>query len=169
VANSYIRYSVVRVADNTDDQQLPPAIAGALASSVTQEDLQVYLLSQVKRIIWGSRPGHWYTDFASDQIPSLSDTPFPAVGVPIIGTFNGLNRTFGLPDKFVYTTIGTGPSIELKHNGVALRLATAPDPRLGDYYVTESGGLGSGYDTINFLSFAPKFGSIILANYFKAR
>jgi len=68
-----VRYRVVRVADKTDDQKTASAILNALASSLTQEDLQEFILSQVKRIIHGNNAGTWKGDFEGAGILSLED------------------------------------------------------------------------------------------------
>ena len=68
------RYSVIRIADNTDDQLTPSQIATILSTAVTQEDLQTGILSQIKRIIWGNNAGNWPTDFIGAGLPSLSET-----------------------------------------------------------------------------------------------
>jgi hypothetical protein len=68
-----VRYRVVRVADKTDDQKTASAILNALASSITQEDLQEFILSQIKRIIFGDLPGNWFNDFEGAGILSLAE------------------------------------------------------------------------------------------------
>ena len=73
---SRIRYRQVRVADNKNDQKSALEILGALAGSLTQEDLQVFLLSQIKRIIHGDNPGHWQDDFIAQGTLSLRDVSF---------------------------------------------------------------------------------------------
>jgi hypothetical protein len=71
MSSTKIRYNVVRVADRTDDQKSSASILGAIASSVTQEDLQEFVLSQIKRIIHGSNPGNWNDSFDESNIFSL--------------------------------------------------------------------------------------------------
>lgn len=68
-----IRYGVVRVADRVDDQKNALEVLNALASSVTQEDLQEFVLSQVKRIIHGDSPGTWRDDFEGQGTLSLQE------------------------------------------------------------------------------------------------
>jgi hypothetical protein len=68
-----VRYRVVRIADKTDDQKTASAILNALGSSITQEDLQEFLLSQVKRIIHGNNAGTWRDDFEGAGILSLEE------------------------------------------------------------------------------------------------
>lgn len=66
-----VRYREVRRADVLDDQKSALAILDA-DSSLTQEQLQELLLSQVKRIIWGNDPGHWNDDFVTSGVPALA-------------------------------------------------------------------------------------------------
>jgi hypothetical protein len=66
-----VRYREVRRADVLDDQKSAVSILDA-DSSLTQEQLQELLLSQVKRIIWGNDPGHWNDDFLASSVPALA-------------------------------------------------------------------------------------------------
>jgi len=133
----------------------------ANTSSITQEDLQEFVLSQIKRVIFGDHPGNWYLDFESLGIQPLSSVR--RTGINLIGPINGSNRTFTTPEKFLRAN---GASIDLFHNGRRLAEATSSDPRGGDFVASESGGLGTGFDTIVLLTFAPVAGrSVILADY----
>jgi hypothetical protein len=77
----------------------------------------------------------------------------------LIGTKNGSNRVFFTPDKFIEGSyLGSEFAIEIRHNGRVL------DPSV-DYATSESGGFGTGFDTITFLSFAPTSFSSLLVNY----
>jgi hypothetical protein len=149
------------------DQHTPGQIKLAEIVSVTQEDLQSYILSQVKQIIFGDHPGRWFDDFRSTGIPSLYDLTgisglaHSKIGISLLGARNGLNRTFTTPDYFVHD-LPTGKTVEVFHNGRRLAQSATADPRDGDYYVT---GSISGFDTINLLSFAPVGGSVLVANY----
>jgi hypothetical protein len=68
-----VRYREVRIADLLDDQKTAAEILGAYAASETQEDLQEYVLSQLKRIVFGDSPGEWNADFVAAGIKSLAD------------------------------------------------------------------------------------------------
>ena len=68
-----IRYSSVRLADNLSDQYDPQAISNAYLSSSTQEDLQEFYLSQLKRVIHGPFSGQWKDDFETQGILSLQE------------------------------------------------------------------------------------------------
>lgn len=80
--------------------------------------------------------------------------------IPLIGTKNGSNRIFYTSDKFLNGTFSTGDHfhISVKHNGKDLYESI-------DYTISESSGVGTGYDTINIFSFAPKTNSTLIATY----
>jgi hypothetical protein len=80
--------------------------------------------------------------------------------IPLIGLRNGTNRTFYTPEKFLngLTPSGDQFHIHIKHNGKDLYEAI-------DYSIAESGGAGTGYDTINIFSFTPSNHSILFATY----
>lgn len=60
--------------------------------------------------------------------------------VDLIGDKNGVNTTFTTPNKFIQTST---VRIQVFRNGVRLRLGST-----NDYIVSESGGVGTGYDTV---------------------
>jgi len=156
------RYDRVRVADKADDQKSPVQIVtGATGGSVTQEDYQEFVLSQIKRVIWGSDPGHWYLDFASLGVLSLKQLS-AAMGarvynVSLLGVKNGVNLVFTTPDDFV--NVASGETIQVYYNGQRLLESE-------DYMISESGGMGSGYDTVTMLV-APKIDDKLTADYTK--
>lgn len=79
-------------------------------------------------------------------------------GVALLGVKDNNNRVFTTPEKFINSVFGNNSfRILIKHNGRDL-VETI------DYFVAESGGLGSGYDTI-ILTFSPKPRSILVADY----
>ncbi len=79
--------------------------------------------------------------------------------ITLLGVRNGINRSFMTPEKFINGTyMGSEYSIHIRHNGRGL------DPNL-DYDISESGGPGTGYDTIFFKSFTPSVFNSILADY----
>lgn len=157
-----IRYDRVRVADTQDDQKTPAQIvAGATGGSVTQEDLQEFVLSQIKRIIWGDDPGNWYLDFAGlgvlDLLTLSQLTATRRVGIGLIGAINGVNLVFTTPEIFVRVVVAD--TIGVYYNGQRL-------VETDDYALSESGGIGTGYDTVTMLS-APKVGDKLKADYTK--
>jgi hypothetical protein len=79
-------------------------------------------------------------------------------GQELIGTIDGSNRIFTTTHRFINGTWGNNEfRIEIFHNGRKLVLTT-------DYIIAESGGPGTGYDTIIF-TFTPSDRSIIRASY----
>lgn len=78
----------------------------------------------------------------------------------LIGLRNGSNRTFFTPEKFLNGTFVTGDQfhIHVKHNGKDLYESI-------DYTISESSGPGTGYDTINLISFTPNAHSLLKVNY----
>ena len=151
-----LRYEAVKVADLTDDQKTAAAILTALAASVTQEDLQEFFLSQVKRIIHGDNPGNWYDNFVASGILSLQDLTGLVVGrvwnVELLGLKDGINRAFTTPADFLPNTQS------IWHNGRKLHPAL-------DYLISESGGPGTGYDTVTMVSLIPVSHSLLTADY----
>lgn len=70
------------------------------------------------------------------------------VGVSLIGTIDGSNQVFTTPSKFIYEA--GGESLCVYYNGQRLI-----EGAIDDYTVSESGGPGTGHDTVS-LAFAPK-------------
>lgn len=68
-----VRLYQVRRGDSLDDQRSPVEIQSAPSAASDQEQFQDALLSQVKRILWGDNPGHWYDNFKGLGLKSLSD------------------------------------------------------------------------------------------------
>jgi hypothetical protein len=78
--------------------------------------------------------------------------------VDLIGVKDEVNRIFNTPDKFINGQLGNNEfRILVKHNGRDLVENV-------DYFIAESGGTGSGYDTI-ILNFSPKPRSVLIADY----
>jgi hypothetical protein len=77
--------------------------------------------------------------------------------IALSGTLD--NRTLLTPEFFVENTI------EVIHNGRVLDRTTDNNPGFGDYYISESGGDGTGYDTIVLLRLNPAARSNFRANY----
>ena len=79
--------------------------------------------------------------------------------VLLIGAQDGVNRTFMTPDIFLDGIFGDNEfHISIRHNG---RWMVQDE----EFVISESGGSGTGYDTITFITFAPKADSEILVNY----
>lgn len=112
---------------------------------------------------------------------SFAAEPDDLIGLPGGGVGSGFNRTdqrlittanprvFRTAEYFVHLP-GVDPiqpvfSIEVFHNGKRERQTKTTSPSDGDYVVEESGGVGTGYDTVRFLTFTPKPASELRANY----
>lgn len=87
--------------------------------------------------------------------------------IPLIGTLGGGNRTFTTPVAFHHDGAKTA-TIRVYHNRTRLDQTDSANPDAGDYYVSESGGAGTGYDTINLLRFTPNSQSVLRADYWVA-
>lgn len=165
------RFNSIRRTDDVSDQQDSAAISGAVVTSETQEQFQAFFLSRLRQIIFGeSAPEHWYDDLFSSGILSLRDLSASLrVGVVLVGTRDGHNRTFRTaPEYFIHDLSGSGRTIELWHNGRRLVQTSSSNPGSGDFWVDESAGSGTGFDTVNLLTFAPVGRSSLLANYYRA-
>lgn len=66
-----VRLREVRAPDVADDQKTASQIKNDAPLSVSEEDFQTYVLSQLKRVIHGDYPGTWRDDFVGMGIPSL--------------------------------------------------------------------------------------------------
>jgi len=83
------------------------------------------------------------------------------IGEDLSAQVDGATDTFVTPTKFIHQAPGDSISVYL--NGVRLRLGAA-----NDYTLSESGGSGTGFDTIT-LAFIPRAGAskpdILLVDY----
>lgn len=66
----------------------------------------------------------------------------------LVGTKDGVNQSFTIPDP-EFVQIGE-TVIRVFYNGQRLRLGSG-----NDYTVSESGGVGTGYDTVTLVGVAP--------------
>jgi len=71
----------------------------------------------------------------------------------LLGVKDGVNRVFTTPYHF------DPIAISAYHNGRKMFLSG------GEFTISESGGPGTGYDTITFLTFAPIPKSVLSASY----
>lgn len=174
------RFNSIRRTDDVTDRASSEAIAGAVAASETQEQFQSFFLSRLRQVIFGEgAEEHWYDDPFSAGTLSLKELsnlqllalqiPNVRVGVTLIGALDGHNRTFRTsPERFIHDPGGSGATIELWHNGRRLIQARGTHREWGDFWVEESAGPGTGYDTVNLLTFSPVGRSSLLANYYRA-
>lgn len=80
-------------------------------------------------------------------------------GISLGGSINGANTVFTTPDKFINGYLGANQfRILVQHNGRILVESV-------DYLISESAGIGTGYDTITLISFIPITGSTMVADY----
>jgi hypothetical protein len=85
---------------------------------------------------------------------------------PLIGAIDGVNRTFKVPspDKFLEGTYDSNIfHIYVTLNGQLQVLGT--NPTNGNFTISESGGVGSGYDTVNLYQTPLPGRSILEASY----
>ena len=87
--------------------------------------------------------------------------------VALGGALGGGNRTFTTPDAFHHDGAKLA-TVRVYHNRTRLDQTASTNPNDGDYYVSESGGIGTGYDTINLLRFTPNPNSVLRADYWVA-
>lgn len=76
--------------------------------------------------------------------------------IDLIGTKNQINHVFTTPEKFVHLS-GNSIKIKIYRNGQRQFLH-------GDYEVSESGGSGTGFDTITFYK-PPRFFESLVCDY----
>jgi len=79
--------------------------------------------------------------------------------IHLIGMQDGSNRVFYLPDIFIEGLfMGNEFHIEVFHNGRRLLKGS-------EFTISESGGVGTGYNTVNFKNLVPISSSTLRANY----
>lgn len=88
-------------------------------------------------------------------------------GIQLIGSKDSLNRIFSTPEQFIHDSL-LGETIVIHHNGRKLKQSTTGSVVEGEYIPFESGGAGTGYDSIYFLAFTPNFLSNLEADYLPA-
>jgi len=91
---------------------------------------------------------------------NLVDIPFTfKQGQELIGVQDGANPIFTTPDNFIQGMFGNNEfRILIRHNGRVLQEGT-------DYIVSESGGVGTGYDTVIFKCTLPDAEDEIVVDY----
>jgi len=77
--------------------------------------------------------------------------------VPLLGIKNGANLTFFTPDLYIMTGY---LAIRVYRNGQRLNLGS-----LADFTVGESGGPGTGFDTVTLIGPAPLATETLTADY----
>lgn len=79
--------------------------------------------------------------------------------IALLGTLDGVNTVFTIPGGEKAVHLPPGLQIKLYRNGVRQKLGVACD-----YTVSESGGLGTGFDTVT-VDPAPKSYEILLVDF----
>lgn len=149
MARQRLRLIQVRKPESFDDQKAPLDIKTSGELGIDSQEQFEYLISQIRQILG--------TDDWKDAVPrSLVDLAvIEKCDVELIGAKDGVNVTFTTPDYF------RADSFKLYVNG--LRQARGLDC---DYEIAESGGLGTGYDTVVLDSrLAPYIGESVVADY----
>ena len=77
------------------------------------------------------------------------------IGASLIGPQDGNNKLFSTPDKYLPETLS------VFYNGVCMKEGE-------DYWRRESGGAGTGYNQIEFITRAPLPNDVLQVNYVKA-
>lgn len=90
-------------------------------------------------------------------VPATGDSIIFKQDVNIIGTQDSFNVVFTVPEKFLYTTLH---KLTFYINGVRQAIST-------NFMIAESGGVGTGYDTI-ICNEAPDPQDILLVDYYPA-
>lgn len=79
--------------------------------------------------------------------------------ISLNGSQDGVNDTFTLSDKFLHGDLDSNTfEISITHNGRVLYVNK-------DFIISESQGIGTGYDTVKFISLIPDASSFLLCNY----
>jgi hypothetical protein len=96
------------------------------------------------------------------SLAELAKYRLPRKNAVVIGLINSINTVYTLPfgDKAIVEA--TGVTIEVKYNGQDLL-----DGVGNDVLLSESGGGGTGFDTITFINFAPVAGDRVTTSYYK--
>lgn len=151
MAESKLRYKVVRRADAYDDQKPALQILNAEGLSLTQEEYQEFILSQIKRIIHGDNPGIWKDDFEGAGILSLEDLTalagqgqhllldFSWADVPTSPKLVGTIKAGGLAERVsmeVYTSFDQPVRLEVGRLAAPAELMLGVDsnPTIPDVY-----------------------------------
>jgi hypothetical protein len=88
-------------------------------------------------------------------------------GIQLTGTKNSLNRLFFISEYFTHD-IFLGETVVVFHNGRKLRQSGTGSIIDGEYTPFESGGTGTGFDSVYFLAFSPNSHSNLEADYLPA-
>ena len=159
MARQKLRLVTVRKPSSFDDQKTPSDIKNN-AETASTENEQVfieYVLSQLRQILGTNNWNDNVPDSLSNIVTSIADLLAIEYGVELLGVKDGVNATFTTPTKFKPDTI------KVFFNGLRQKIGVG-----NDFIVTESGGVGTGYDTVILdVSLAPYANESVVAEYVK--
>lgn len=150
-----LRVVETRRLDDPNDNRTAAEIAGTDSSAPHLEAYIQTIITQIRRIMGTV---DWKDDPPTDLLSLLTAVPNFVWEEELSGTRNGVNLVFTTVNKF-------DPSfIRVYFNGQRLHSGTG-----NDFTISESGGVGTGYDTVTFSSpeLAPLTGENIYADYLK--
>lgn len=101
-------------------------------------------------------------DVGPVTLAALAKYRLPVKNKPVVGLINGVNLVFTLPFGDKGLVEAAGVTIEVNYNGQGLL-----DGAGNDVLLSESGGMGTGFDTITFIHFPPISGDNVTVTYFK--
>jgi len=145
-----------RATDVNTSAEVTPNIFAWVSEGTLQADT-AWVLTTDAPIVLGTTSLTWekYADTTTAALASRLRN-----FASLTGALNGINQTFTLAEKGTHLP-PTGIQIRLFRNGVSLH------PGVGhDYTVTESGGAGTGFDTVTLQSKAPLSWEILYAHYY---
>ena len=151
MARQRLRLVTIRKPGSFDDQKSPVQIAASETDAADEQAFVESILSQIRQILGTA---NWY-DPVPTTLQALSQIPERKYDVELVGVKDGVNVTFTTPDLF-------DPDTLLVYvNGVRQQVGAGCD-----FEVSESGGIGTGYDTITLDSrLAPKVEESVFADY----
>lgn len=158
MARQLLRARETRRLDNPDDNRTPSQVAATDASAADWEVYAQSIITQLRRIMGTA---DWKDDPPTTLAYLLANLAVAGNFVwneEISGLKNGVNLVFTTAYAFEVN------SLRVYLNGQRLRAGAG-----NDFSVSESGGLGTGYDTLTFASpeLAPLPGESVLADYVK--
>ena len=111
-------------------------------------------------------PGAWATDDCKVILPSGGSGTAPDLSSfredeQLVGAVNGSNQVYTLPNSEKAVVADPGVKIKVYYNGQRLHEGGA-----NDYTTSESGGAGTGFDTVTLLFVSPRPGDIVTADYY---
>jgi hypothetical protein len=137
---------------------------GLVEAQIGLSPVEVALESPVIEAVIDAPVTEIFVDTVQTVVVEVSTVPpsigyLPRVRQPLVGAIDGVNTVFVSPTKFLHD--GLHDEV-LSYNGVE------QDEGAGDdYVVSESGGIGTGFDTIT-TSFVPKPGDKLWLTYYQA-